>query len=123
MLWLYLGMRFASVATPYDVLADGSDVVPLTRCLTPTGVALYFCNSQLRLLQWSDADRDELRFRDYKGDQAYVRSVVLRTRSEVRGQCSEHGEGGGAVVLLARLMSSHEALPDYAPISCCCYGG
>ena len=46
---------------------------------------------QLRRLQWSDADGVEVRFRGHKGDQAQAGSVIVRTRSEVRGTCSELG--------------------------------
>ena len=44
-------------------------------------------------------------------------SVIVRTRSEVRGPCSELGEGGGAVALMIALLSCFEALPEHAPLS------
>ena len=44
-----------------------------------------------------------MQFRGRKGDRAQVGSVIVRTRSEVRGPCSELGEGGGAFALMAAL--------------------
>ena len=70
----------------------------------------------MRRLQWSDADRFKMRFRGHKGDQAQAGSVVVRTRSEVRGPCSELCEGGGAVALMiALLLSCFVSLLEHAP--------
>ena len=71
----------------------------------------------MRRLEWSEADRVEVRFRGHKGHQAQVGSVVVRTRSEVRGPRSELGKGGGAVAVMVALLSCHAALPEHAPLS------
>ena len=68
-------------------------------------------------LEWCEDDRVEVRFRGHKGDQAQVGSVVVRTRSEVRGPRSELGKGGGAVAVMVALLSCHAALPEHAPRS------
>ena len=86
-------------------------------CLTRGDVAFFSGDSQLGRLEWSDADRVEVRFRGHKGDQAQVGSVVVRTRSEVRGPRSGLDEGGGAVALMVALLSCHAALPKHAPLS------
>ena len=44
-------------------------------------------------------------------------SVVVRTRSDVRGPRSELGEGGGAVALMVVPLSCHAALSEDAPLS------
>ena len=74
---------------------------------------------QLRHLQRSGADRAEVRFCGHKGDQAQVGSVIVRTQSEVRGPCSELGEGGA---LMVALLSCFSALPEHAPLSSHCSG-
>ena len=105
--WLCLGMSFFFfLAKSDEVFANGSGVVNPAHCLTRSDVALFFFffffpgDRQLRRLQWSDADWVEVRFRGHKGDQAQVGSVIARTRSEVRGPCSEMGEGGVLMVAL-----------------------
>lgn len=72
-----------------------------TQNIVSTEVMLRFVSgdTQLRRLQWSDVDSNEVRFRGHKEDQAQVGSVVACTRSEVRGPCFELGESGGAVML------------------------
>lgn len=49
--------------------------------------------------------------------------VVVRTRTEVRGSCSELGDGGGAVALKVTLLSCHGALPEHGPLSSYRLGG
>ena len=71
----------------------------------------------MRRLQWGDADRVEVRFRGHTGDQAQVGNVIVRTRSEFRGPCSELGAGDGAVALMVALLSCFGALPEHAPLS------
>ena len=73
-------------------------------CLTGSDVAFFSGEGQLKRLQWSDADRVEVRFLGPKRDQAQVGSVIVRTRSEVRGPCCELGEGGGTVALMVALL-------------------
>ena len=72
---------------------------------------------QLRRLQWSDADRVEVKFCGQDGEQAQVASVVVRTRREVRGPCSELDEGGGDVALMVARLSCFAGLPEFAPLS------
>ena len=86
-------------------------------CLTRSDAAFFSGDRQLRRLQWSDADRVEMRFRGHKGDQAQVGSVIVRTRSEARDPCSELGEGGGAVAIMVALLSCFAALSEHAPLS------
>ena len=86
-------------------------------CLTGSDVAFFSGERQLKRLQWSDADRVEVRFRGHTGDQAQVGSVIVRTRSEVRGPCSELGEVGGAVALMVALLSCFAGVPEHAPLS------
>ena len=116
-------MSYFFVAKSAKVFTNGSDVVHPAHCLTRRDVAVFSGNSQLRCLHWSDADRVELRLRDHKNDRVQVGSVVVRTRSEVRGPCSELGEGGGAVALMVTLMSCHAALPEHSPLSSYRLGG
>ena len=84
-----LGHELFFVDRSDEVFTNGSGVVHPANCLTGSDVALFSGHNQQRRHQWSDVDRVELRFRGHKGDQAQVGSVVLRTRSEVRGPCSE----------------------------------
>ena len=109
-------MSYFFLARSDEVFANGSGVVNPAHCLTRSDVALFFWR-QTRGLQWSDADRVEVRFRGHKGDKAQVGSVFVCTRSEVRGPCSELGEGGGAVALMVALLSCFAALPEHAPLS------
>ena len=97
-----------------DVFAICSGVVNPAHCLTRRDVAFFAGDRQLRRLQWSDVDRVEVRFRCNKGDQAQAGSVVVRTRSEVRGQWSEWGEGGGAVALMVAALSCFAILLQHA---------
>ena len=77
----------------------------------------FFGDRQVRRLKWSDADRVEVRFPDHKVDQAQAGSVIVRTRSEVRGPCSELGEGVGDVAVMVALLSWFAVLPEHAPLS------
>jgi len=99
-LWLCLGMFFFFLARSDEVLVNGSGVVHPSHCLTQSDAAFLFGDSELRRLQWSDADLVEVRFRGHKGDQVQIGSVVVGIWSEVRGPCSELVEGGRAVTLL-----------------------
>ena len=101
-----LGMSCFFLARSDEVFANGSGVVNPAHCLARSDVAFFFSGDrQLRRLHWSDADRVEVRLRGRKGDQAQVGSVIVRTRGEVRGLCSQLGEGGGAVALMVALLS------------------
>ena len=108
-----------SLARSGEVFANGSGVVHPSHCLRRGDAAFFSGDSKLRRLQWSDADRVEVRFRGQYGDRAQVGNVVVGTRSEVRGPRSGVGEGGAAVVPTVALMSCHVALPEHAPLSSC----
>ena len=86
MLWPCLGICYFFVARSDEVFANGSGVVNPAHCLARSDVAYFSGDRQLRRLQWSDADRVAVRLRGHKGDQAQVGSVIVRTRSEVRGR-------------------------------------
>ena len=103
-LWLCLGLIYFFFTRSDEAFANSSGVVHPAHCLTRGDVAFFSGGSQLRRLEWREADRVEVRFRGHKGHQAQVGSVVVRTRSEVRGPCSELGEGGGAVALMVALL-------------------
>ena len=73
-------------------------------CFTGSDAAFPTDDRQLRGLRWSDVNRVEVRFRGDKRDQVQVGSVIVRTRSEVRGPCSDLGERGGTVALMVSLL-------------------
>ena len=116
-LWLCLGMSYFFSVRSDEVFANGLGVANPAHCLTRSDFAFFFGDRQLRRLQRSDTDRVEVPFRGHKGDQAQAGSVIVRTRSEVRGPCSELGDGGGAVALVVALLSCFAALPEHAPLS------
>ena len=77
-------------------------------------VAFFAGESQLGILGWYRADRVEVRFRGHKGDYGQAGSVIVRTRSVMRGPCSGLGtDGGGAVALVVDLLSRYPALPEH----------
>ena len=75
-------------------------------------VAFFAGESQLGILGCYRADRVEVRFRGHKGDRGQAGSVVVRTRSAVRGPRSDLGTGGGAVALMVDLLLRHPALSE-----------
>ena len=69
--------------------------------------------AQLRVAQWSRADRVEVRFRGSKGDQLRKGVVISRVRA---GSPRPVGAGGGAVDLMLELMSCYFFLPSSASL-------
>ena len=65
----------------------------------------------------SGAGHVKLRFCWPKQIRKHVGSSVVRTRSEVRGPCSELGEVCGAVPLSVELLLYHAALLEHAPLA------
>ena len=80
-----------------EVLAGASGVVHAAHCLTRGDVAFFAGESQLDTQGWHRADRVEVRFQGHKGGQRQAVSVIVRTRSAVRGLRSGLGAGGGTV--------------------------
>ena len=109
--------RIHFLARSDEVFANGSGVVNPAHCLSEVMLRYFSGDRQLRRLQWSDADRVKVRLRGHIGDQAQVGSVIVRTRSEVRGPCSELGEGGVAVALMISLLSCFAGVPEHASLS------
>ena len=70
--WLCLDLSYFFFARSDEVFANSSGVVHPAHCLTRGDVAFFSGGSQLRRLEWSEADRVEVRFRGHKGDQAQV---------------------------------------------------
>lgn len=116
-LWLCLGMAYFFIMRSDEVFAGAAGVVHAAHCLTRSDVAFFAGESQLDILRWHRADRVEVRFRGHKGDQGQAGSVIVRTRSAVRGPRSGLGTGGGAVALMVDLLSRYPALPERAPLA------
>ena len=85
--WLCLGMTFF-IMRPDEVFTGASGVVHAAHCLTRGDTALFAGDSQLDTLEWDRVDRVEVRFRGHKGDYGQAGSVIVRTRSVMRGPCS-----------------------------------
>ena len=80
-------------------------------------MALYKVGRRLTSLQWHQATSIEIRIRGHKGDQAQQGSVIVRTRDDASGTSSGVGAGGGAVALMAELLSVYPTLPESTPLS------
>ena len=79
------------------MLTVDSGVVRSAHFLTRDDVAFYAGNVQWQYIRRRQADRVDVRFKGYKGDQEQMGSVRARTRTEVRGSKSSFGEDGGSV--------------------------
>ena len=116
MIWLWLGMSYFLLARSDEVFANGSGVVNPAHCLTRSDVAFLFLATDIRGV-FNGVMPIGLRC-----DSAAIKASKLKleascTRSEVRGPCSELGEGGGAVALMVALLSCFAALPQHVPLS------
>ena len=80
-------------------------------------MALYRGGRRLASLQWHQATSIEVRCRGHKGDQAQQGSGTVRTRDDASGTRSVVEAGGGAVALMAELLSVYLAMPESAPLS------
>ena len=80
-------------------------------------MALYTEERRLTSLQWHQVTSIEVRFRGSKGDQAEQGSVIVRTRDDASGTRSGVGAGGGAVALMAELLSVYPPMPESASLS------
>ena len=68
-----------------NVRRSDSGLVHPVHCLTRGDVAFFATGTQLRDTRGQQPDKVEVRFKGHKGDQEWVGSVRVRTRSKVRG--------------------------------------
>ena len=114
---LCLCLSFFLIVRSDEVFASALGVVHPAHCLARGDIAFFAGNVQLAYALWPTADKIEVRVRGHKGDQDQIGSVRVRTRDEITGLRTGYRADGGAVALMAELMSCHRSLPASAPLS------
>ena len=105
-LWLALRASFCFLTRASRMFAEKRSRIHETYCLRRADVALFRGRSQLRMAQWSRADRVEVRFRGSEGDQLRKGAVIPRVQA---GSPKRVVAGAGVVDLMIEMMS------------CCCF--
>ena len=103
-LWLALCASFCFLTRASAMFAETRSRIHEKYCLRRADVAFFRGRVQLGVAQWSRADRVEVRFRGFKGDQLRKGAVISRVRA---GSPRPVGAGGGAVDLMLELMSCY----------------
>ena len=116
-MWLCLCLSYFLIVRSVEAFASALGVVHPAHCLDRGDVAFFAGDVQLAYALWPTADKIEVRVRGRKGDQDQIGSVRVRTRDEITGLRAGYRADGGAVALMAELMSCHRSLPASAPLS------
>ena len=117
-LWLCLGMASFFIMRSDEVFAGASGVVHAEHCLTYGDVALFYCREPVRYIGVAPGRSRGGTLSRTQGCQAQAGSVIVRTRSAVRGPRSGFGHRrrrrfphGGY------MLSRYPALPEHGPLA------